>query len=251
MNIFYGLSLFFAALIPGMSVIFLKKRFFKYHSEKLLVFAGTYIFSITLVHLLPEIFSNAENPAKMGLFVLTGFFMQIFIDFLTSGVEHGHIHLQHQEHKHLSPLLLMTGLTLHAIMDGSVLAQPAAGTVSGISDQQTGLLFGIILHKIPAATVLMVVLMWTVRKKTLLVIFLLIFSIASPFGLWAGEVLSRSNAFGSETFLIILALVSGNFLHISTSIFMESGSEQKYDFKKILAGISGIILALLSEFLPF
>jgi hypothetical protein len=32
---------------------------------------------------------------------------------------------------------------------------------------------------------------------------------------------------------------------------MESGSEQKYDFKKILAGISGIILALLSEFLPF
>ncbi len=251
MNAFYSIALFLAALIPGLYVIFLKRQFFKHHSGNLLVFAGTYIFSITLVHLLPEIFSNTTNPVKMGFFVVAGFFMQIFIDFLTSGVEHGHIHTEHGEYPHLSPFLLMTGLTIHAMMDGSVLTQSPAGLPNGPGSWQPGLLFGIILHKIPAAIILMVILMQSVRRKTLLIFLLLIFSLASPFGLWAGNLLSQSDAFGSETFQIILALVSGNFLHISTSIFMESDPEHKYDPKKILAGIAGVILAVLSEFWPF
>ena len=248
MNTTYALLLFLAAFIPGLITIFSKKPL-KYHSEYLLVFAGTYIFSITILHLIPEIFSNTSHPEKMALFVLAGFFMQIFLDFLTSGIEHGHMHLQRKQSPGLSPVLLMIGLTIHAVMDGSVLAQPPTGPLSIQSAGQTGLLIGILLHKGPAAAALIIVLMWSVRNKTLLILLLLIFSFASPFGLWLGDVLTRSNGLGDETLLIIIALVSGNFLHISASIFIESDPRHVYDLKKISAGIAGLLLAVAAEFL--
>lgn len=250
MNITYALLLFGAALIPGIAIIIARKPL-HYHSKYFLIFAGTYIFSITVVHLLPDIFSTTEHPIKMGLFVLLGFFIQIFIDFLTTGVEHGHVHLQHDEPGKLSPLLLMIGLTIHAIMDGSVLAQPDSGLTRPDLHHSMGLMFGIIMHKIPAAAVLMMVLHQSIRNKYWLITLLLLFSLASPFGLWAGNYLSNSNLLGSETLLIIMALVSGNFLHISTTIFFESSPDHLYNIKKILTGIAGALLAVMTEFFPF
>jgi len=250
MNITFVLLLFFAAFIPGVMVIMAKKQF-KYHSGYFLVFAGAYIFSITIVHLLPEIFSKTAYPVKMGLFVLLGFFLQIFIDFLTSGVEHGHTHISREGPTKLSPLLLMIGLTIHAIMDGSILAQPGSEDTTHALHHSGGLLFGIIIHKIPASAVLMSIMQWSIQKKQLLLALLLIFSLASPFGLWAGNFLGQSNFLGSESFLIIMALVSGNFLHISTTIFFESSPDHHYNRKKILIGIIGALLAILTEFFPF
>lgn len=248
MNITFALLLFFSALIPGAAVIIAKKPF-KYHSGYFLVFAGTYIFSITIVHLLPELFSETEHHVKMGLFVLLGFFMQIFIDFLTSGVEHGHTHINRKGSTNLSPLLLMIGLTIHSIMDGSILAHPGSEDTTLALHQSGGLLFGIIIHKIPASAVLMTILQWTIKRKQLLLALLLIFSLASPFGLWAGNYLAQSDILGSESFLIIMALVSGNFLHISTTIFFESSPDHHFNRKKILFGIAGALLAVLTEFL--
>jgi len=250
MNITFALLLFFSALIPGAMVIIAKKSF-QFNSTYFLVFAGSYIFSITIVHLLPELFSETRHPEKMGLFVLLGFFIQIFIDFLTSGVEHGHSHISKTGHTNLSPALLMIGLTIHAIMDGSILAHPGSEDTAHALHQSGGLLFGIIIHKIPASVVLMLILQWSIQKKQLLLALLLIFSLASPFGLWAGNFLGKSEYFGNESFLIIMALVSGNFLHISTSIFFESSPDHHFNRKKILIGIAGALLAVITEFLHF
>ncbi|MFN8886323.1 MAG: ZIP zinc transporter, partial [Cyclobacteriaceae bacterium] len=58
-----------------------------------LVFAGSYLFSITIIHIFPELYSQSFDPGMIGICVLIGFFLQQALEFLSSGVEHGHIHV--------------------------------------------------------------------------------------------------------------------------------------------------------------
>jgi len=244
MNIYYIIVLFLAAFIPGYVIIRVQKPF-KFDLKYMLAFAGAFIFSITIVHLLPELFTASENPRIIGIFILIGFFMQIFIDFTTSGIEHGHVHAQHH-HSRISPWMLMFGLCMHAFMDGSILVHPgnhAAGQHS------TGLLIGIILHKIPASIALMSVLLTIIKNKGTLFMLLIIFSIASPFGLVFSELLSTYNLLSHEGFIALFAIVSGNFLHISTTIYFESSPDHSFHKKKIIISLFGAMLAILFEFL--
>ena len=244
MDIYYILILFLAAFIPGFVIIRLQKPL-KFDLKYMLVFAGAFIFSITIVHLLPELFTASANPQRIGLFVLVGFFMQIFIDFATSGVEHGHIHVHHH-HNRISPIMLMIGLCVHALMDGSILVHPGNHETDR---HATGLLIGIVLHKIPAAIALMSVLNSIISNKKTLLLLLLIFSISSPVGLIISDVLNTYNLLGGEGFLILFAIVSGNFLHISTTIYFESSPDHSFHKKKIVISVFGAMLAILTEFL--
>ncbi len=244
MDIYYILILFFAAFIPGFVIIRLQKPL-KFDLKYMLVFAGAFIFSITIVHLLPELFTASVNPQRIGLFVLVGFFMQIFIDFATSGVEHGHVHTHHH-HSRLSPIMLMIGLCVHALMDGSILVHPGNHETG---QHATGLLIGIVLHKIPAAIALMSVLNTMFSNKKALLVLLMIFSLASPVGLILSDLLNTYNLLSHEGFLILFAIVSGNFLHISTTIYFESSPDHSFHKKKIVISLIGAALAIMTEFL--
>ncbi len=243
MEIAYSITLFLVAFIPGLIVIKLQKPL-KIDLKYLLVFAGAFIFSITIVHLLPELISASSNPQRIGLFVLIGFFMQIFLDFITTGVEHGHLH--HQDHQHsFSPTMLMLGLCLHSLMDGSILVHPGNHDPG---EHNSGLLIGIILHKIPAAIALMSVLNTNVKSKKILIILLAIFSLASPVGLIFSDLMNKYSLISEEGFLIIFALVSGNFLHISTTLYFESSPDHSFHKKKIFISLLGALMALMVEF---
>ena len=61
-----------------------------------LIFAGSYLFAITIIHIIPELFSISPDPSRVGLFVLIGFFIQQFLEYFSSGVEHGHVHAPHE-----------------------------------------------------------------------------------------------------------------------------------------------------------
>jgi len=244
MEITYAITLFLVAFIPGLLIIRLQKPL-KIDLKYLLVFAGAFIFSITIVHLLPELLTASSNPQRIGLFVLLGFFMQIFLDFLTAGVEHGHVH-SHGHHSKFSPIMLMVGLCIHALMDGSILVHPGEHE-SG--EHSTGLLIGIILHKIPAAIALMSVLNISIKSKKALILLLLIFSLASPFGLIFSDLMNKYNLVSKEGFLILFAIVSGNFLHISTTIYFESSPDHSFHKKKIFISLLGALLAIVVEFL--
>lgn len=245
MQIAYAVVLFFAAFIPGMAIINWQKPLW-FDLKYLLVFAGAFIFSITIVHLLPELLTASEHPQRIGLFVLIGFFMQVFLDFVTTGVEHGHFH-QHAHHEgRLSPVMLMAGLCIHALMDGSIFVHPGA---HGAGENSAGLLIGIVLHKVPAAIALMSILSQSFKSKQILLLFLIIFSLASPFGLAFSELLHHNQLVSREGFLIIFAVVSGNFLHISTTIYFESSPEHTFHRKKIFISLLGAILAITIELL--
>lgn len=240
----YATILFLSAFIPGLIIISLKKPL-KFDLKYFLVFAGAFIFSITIVHLLPELISTSANPQRIGMFVLLGFFMQIFLDFITTGVEHGHLH-KHEHHGGFSPIMLMIGLCIHATMDGSILVHPGQHAAG---EHSTGLLIGIVLHKIPAAIALMSVLMMTFKNKNILIGSLLVFSLASPAGLMFSEIMNSSQLISHEGFLIIFAIVSGNFLHISTTIYFESSPEHSFHKKKIFISLLGAMLAIIVEHL--
>ena len=242
MDIFYSITLFLAAFIPGYFVIQLKKPL-SFDLKYMLVFAGAFIFSITIVHLLPELFTASEHPGRIGMFVLLGFFMQIFIDFTTTGVEHGHLH-EHHHHDNLSPTLLMIGLCLHALMDGSILVHQGD---QEYGKHTAGLLVGIFLHKIPAAIALMSVLSTRFNSRKTLVILLLIFSITSPLGLLLSNYLNEYQILNKEGFIILFAIVSGNFLHISTTIYFESSPDHTFHKKKIFISLIGALMAILIE----
>ena len=82
------------------------------HLNLLLTFSGAYLISIVFLHILPEIYhSDAEN---IGLLILLGFFIQVLLDYLSKGIEHGHAHVSGT-----SPIIgVLVGLYLHAFLEG-------------------------------------------------------------------------------------------------------------------------------------
>lgn len=241
------LTLFLSALLAGL-LVFLVPKVSTLTFKLTLVFAGAYLFSITIIHLLPEIFTASEDPSFIGFFILIGFFMQIVLAQFTSGVEHGHIHQHSHEHNgdSFSAGTLLIALCFHAFMEGTLLAHPS-GHIHQHDTQ--ALLLGIVLHKMPAAFALMSVLRSQLSSNKKALFFLLLFSIASPAGTLVSSHFHDLVLITDNIFLIVYAIVCGNFLHISTTIFFESSPEHRFHFKRLLTSLAGALLAVIAELL--
>lgn len=247
----YALILFVSAMAGGLLMLKvqnIKERTFKL----LLVFAGSYLFSITVIHLLPELLSEAANPSQVGLYVLLGFFLQLFLEYFTSGVEHGHLHgLEQESHHHHShhftPLTLLIALCIHALMDGALLVHPAGD--EGHAHDTNALLAGVILHKVPAAFALMSVLMHRLRSRQLAIIMLSVFALASPLGLYLSDFMLGAGDGWGVFRSIVYPLVAGSFLHISTTIFIENSPEHNFNLHKLISSLIGASLAVVAEML--
>jgi len=240
-----AIILFLSAFIGGLFVLRMKDPE-KIKIREILVFAGAFLFSITVLHILPELFQSTADPFYVGLFILIGFFFQQVLEYFTHGVEHGHTHIHRHDNDHTSwsGLSLMVALCLHAFLEGTLLAHPSA---IHASHSQGTLLAGIVLHKIPAALALMTVLSCQFKSRNTQVILLLIFALASPFGLVAGHYIEATRFFGHAGLVMLFAFVAGNFLHISTTIFIESSPEHRWNTKKLLISVLGAVVAVIAE----
>lgn len=221
----------------------------KINIKSLLIFAGAYLFSITVIHILPELFHADAAEFNIGLAVLGGFFFQHILEYFTSGVEHGHMHHHPEGHSHskFSGFSLMIALCLHAFLEGTLIAYPE---VFGHDHKVESLLFGVVLHKIPAALALMSVLSCQFSNKKTNIILLSLFALASPLGLIFGSYLEPLGIMSSSNITLLFAFVAGNFLHISTTIFIESSnSEHSWNTKRLLISIVGALVAVLAELL--
>lgn len=216
----------------------------------LLTFAGSYLFSITIIHLIPELFEMAFEQGhqngqhehgqlmQIGVYILIGFFLQKVLEFFSSGIEHGHFHHHHGVKQ--SPYVLLIALCLHAFLEGTILNHSAVGHHD---HQSYDLLLGIVFHKAPAAFILMMMLISQGIKKHIAVLLLTIFSLASPLGMLCGSMLIDEN---ESLYIILYALVAGNLLHISTTIFIESSPEHKVEMRKTIAILCGVSMAFLT-----
>ncbi|MCA6078233.1 ZIP family metal transporter [Fulvivirga sedimenti] len=231
--------------VIGGSLAFFTTRLSSRYYHLALIFSGAYLFGITIVHILPELFIQSVNPGLIGVYVLLGFFLQQWLESYTQGVEHGHLH-EHEGHSHsgLSGLVLLIALSVHAFLEGALLSHPS--DIHQINE--TGpLLWGIILHKIPAAFALMSVILCQNNSKGRAFAYLLIFALASPAGMLLSQLAVNSQFVSAASFSILFAIVSGNFLHISTTIVFESNEQHKLNYQKWGVAILGAGLAVLLE----
>lgn len=244
------LVLFFTPLISGL-LIFLVRNFKPANFKLLLVFAGSYLFAITVIHILPELYRQYHEIRYIGLFVLAGFFLQQFLEYFTSGIEHGHIHGSHH-HRHggnettqgISALILLVALCVHAFLEGGMLAQPAS---FGPGYDLNAILLGIVLHRAPAAFALMTVLTAHLHSKTRAIPHLIVFSLAAPAGLFLSSYFLETESLTETGLIYLYAIVSGNFLHISTTIVFESSPEHHFNARKLAVAVMGALSAVAVE----
>lgn len=200
----------------------------------ILSFSGAYLFAITILHLIPEVYHEGDH--SIGLFVLGGFLFQILLEQFSEGIEHGHIHKHHHDH-FAFPYGIMFSLCLHAFLEGMPLAK----------GHQNQLLFGIGLHHIPASFALASVLVQNKISKKPIIALLILFSMMSPLGYLFSEGLSNGSIGDLDKYFDrIMGVVIGIFLHISTTILFESSVDHHFNIRKLAAVLTGVTIALLN-----
>jgi len=234
---FWQLILLFGSALLGGLGIFLFKKDNSNRLKLVLSFSGAYLFAITVLHLMPDVYSSG-NP-QIGLFILGGFLLQIFMEQFSEGIEHGHIHKH--SHKHfVFPLGIMVSLCLHAFLEGMPLAK----------GQHKELVYGIALHHIPAAFALGSVLMENKLSKFSISSLLILFALMSPLGYWLSFEIGQGAIGNIEVYFDrIMGVVIGIFLHISTTILFESSVDHKFNLKKVVAVLLGVSIALAGFFM--
>lgn len=192
----------------------------------LLAFSGAFLLALTVFELFPTAY--AQSDAKtVGVFVMLGILLQIFLEFFSKGAEHGHVHLNSEKSNY--PWLLFISLSLHSFLEGFPI------------DKHNHIIYGILVHKIPIAIILSIFLLNSKIKLANAIIFIVFFSLMTPFGSYVA-----ANFDFAETFYApITALVIGVFLHISTVILFESSEGHKFNLRKILVIMGGITIAYL------
>ena len=209
----------------------------------LIAFSGAYLLSITALHMLPEVFTGDDRGAYFGAFVLVGFFMQVMLEYLSGGIEHGHAHTHRSAGL---PVGLMIGLCLHAFLEGMPLGGGDAGHShhghSHHGDSHSHglepLLLGIVLHKYPVAMVFLAMLLNSGLAKAKAFGLLAVFAAMAPLGTLLSGV-EMVGQYNRES----LAIVIGIFLHVSTTILFESSEGHRFNAYKMMAIAAGLALS--------
>ncbi len=227
----YEYILLFVTVFLAGSVGFFLQKNTKIWLQIFLSFSGAYIFGITMMHLLPEVFEILSN--KAGYWILLGFFLQLLLEQVSKGVEHGHFHLPHQANR-VFALQIMFGLCVHAFFEGIPLSQ----------QQDNRFFYSIILHHAPAALALVILFISSKYSKNMIIFCLLLFALMPPLGAALGAYLQMP----PQVENIILAVVVGSFLHIATTILFEiDNSEANHhhlSWKRMLSILIGILAAI-------
>lgn len=205
-----------------------------------LAFSGAFLLGITVLHLLPGIFKQADH--QVGIWILVGFLIQLILEFFSGGLEHGHIHSH--EHNATSYLIqILFGLCIHSFMEGLPL-DLYSSLHEGHDHGDSALLFGIVLHKIPAAFALALFIIQSKLKKIISIGALLLFAFSSPLGAFVGSILPLDE----KLLNILLAIVVGSFLHIATVILFENEDKHhhKFSWSKLIFILLGFGIAILT-----
>jgi zinc transporter ZupT len=241
--------LFFTALLAGL-LVFVAPTFKEKYFKLILVFAGSYLFSITILHILPELFAGNQDPSRMGIYILLGFLLQQLLEYWSAGIEHGHIHKQNSATSK-GVFTLMIGLFIHAFLEGTLLSHGPSTAAEGAQllheHSDKTILLGILMHKGPAAFALAAVLSASLSKKWTLIL-LTLFALGSPLGMLSSAFFIDNGLLTREGIGILYGLVTGGFLHISTTIFFESSPHHTFQLNKLAITFLAAALAFASEY---
>ncbi len=220
----------FLSVILGYSIALLLKPRQKAKLKLLMAFSGSFLLSITVLHLLPEVYESSHHDdhshtGTVGIFIMIGILFQIILEFFSKGAEHGHVH-GHSEMKNI-PWALFISLCIHAFFEGFPVAK------------HNDLALGIAIHHLPIAIILTTFFINSKLNKTAIGIFMFTFAIMTPLGTFASEYITVLN----EYYTFITAIVIGILFHISSTIIFESSENHKFNLAKLSMIAIGILLA--------
>lgn len=213
-----------SVLIGYLIAIGLKPRV-KQNLKLLLAFSGSFLLSLTVLHLLPEVYESHKKT--VGVFIMIGILFQIILEFFSKGAEHGHVHGHDKITK--MPWLLFISLCIHALLEGFPVGH------------HEDLAYGIAIHHLPIAIILTTFFIHAQLNKTALFFFMLTFAVMTPLGTFASDSFPILNEYYTQ----ITAVVIGILFHISSTIIFESSEGHKFNIAKITMIILGIVLASL------
>jgi zinc transporter ZupT len=211
------------SVLIGYSIALALKPKNKNNLKLLLAFSGSFLLSLTVIHLLPEVYESKSTT--IGLFIMFGILFQILLEFFSKGAEHGHVH-GHATMTQI-PWLLFVSLCLHAFLEGF--------PVSHHHD----LAIGIAIHHLPIAIILTTFFINSNLNKKAIFFFMITFAVMTPLGTFLSDYLPILNAYYTE----ITAIVIGILFHISSTIIFESSEGHKFNIAKVSMIVIGIALA--------
>jgi zinc transporter ZupT len=215
----------FLAVFGGYAIAILLKPENRSNLKLLLAFSGSFLLSLTVMHLLPEVYAGA-GP-KIGFYIMLGIILQIVLEFFSKGAEHGHVH----GHPHQSgiPWLLFLSLCLHALLEGFPISR------------HEDLAWGIAVHHFPIAIILTVFFVRAGLGRMKLWAFMLVFAAMTPLGTAVSVYVPGLAQYYRE----ITAVVIGILFHISSTIIFEASENHKFNLAKISMIGLGILGASL------
>ncbi|AUS06497.1 ZIP family metal transporter [Pseudotamlana carrageenivorans] len=214
------------AVFLGFGIALLSKKQNSWNTKLLLSFSGAFLLALTLFELLPEVYHHLDTKLA-GLLIMGGILLQVTLELFSKGAEHGHVHI-HKGHSTF-PWTLFISLCIHSFLEGF-----------SIHDHND-MVYGVLVHKVPIATVITLFLMQSNYTKLQIGAFLLVFAFMTPLGTYISN---NAHVVHSYTDMIS-AIVIGIFFHISTTILFESGDGHKFNLSKFIAIIVGVGIAYM------
>lgn len=212
----------FSVIIGYIFALFLKPKN-KTNLKLLLAFSGSFLLSLTVMHLLPDVYES--HNTNIGVFIMAGILFQIILEFFSKGAEHGHVH-GHPNMTHI-PWLLFISLCIHAFLEGFPVSH------------HHSLAIGIAIHHLPIAIILTTFFLNSHLNKKAIFFFMMTFALMTPLGTLLSDYLPVLNDYYTE----ITAVVIGILFHISSTIIFESSEGHKFNIAKVSMIILGIALA--------
>ena len=226
-----------SSIALGAMTVFLFRLDAPRHIKLVNAFTGAFLLSLTLLHLLPELYHGhgsgpAVNPLFIGALMLAGFFVQVALDVISMGVEHGHSHPLHGR----MPIGVVAGLCLHAFVEAMALGD--ARTHFDPASRRL-LLASIVVHNFPVSIALLGMLLQSGMTRSRAVRMLLLFAAMGPLGMFLSAHTDLANHSRA-----LMAIVIGIFMHISTTILFEASDVHRFDFAKLIAIVAGTALGV-------
>ena len=236
----YG-SIAGAATLIGISIVRWKRDLAIKYSHYVNSFAAGVLITLALTHLIPE---SMEMNSNASLVVLASFIAFYLLEAILVFHSGSAIHYQDgcPVERHNKGSVIFTGLLLHSLIDGFVIA------VGFEISLELGLFAatGVILHELPEGVTSFAILLRTMQRRTALLLSILV-ALATPLGV--AIALGPLNGLTESALGVMMAIAGGSFLYVAASdLIPETHEQQVLQNSAFLLAGAGFIYLITSLF---
>lgn len=268
----------FISVVLGYLVAIVTQPKNKQLIKLLLAFSGAFLLTLTVTHLLPEVYEHHNHALELHVHESHEHKDHIH----TAECNHEHEHHEHHEHEHhehdikdahaghdhgamkMIGLFIMLGIVFQIILEyfskgaehGHVHIHEKMHSLPWLLffslclhalfegmpiSQHEQLAWGIAIHHFPIAIILTLFFLQGGLNKKFIFLFMIVFAFMTPLGTYVAKIFPFLSIYYAE----ISAFVIGILFHISSTIIFESSEGHKFNAAKLLAIVLGIALAYI------